>query len=352
MPSSGRDFYAILGVPRDVDDDALKKAYKRAAIKWHPDRHVKKAEAEKKAAEEKFKEVAEAFEILSDKNKRAIYDQYGEDGLRQDGSGMPPGAGGFPGGGAGGFGARGFPGGVHFSFSSSGMGGGGGMDAARAQQMFAQFFGGGGLGGMMGDDDDPFASLLGGGGMMGGGMMGGMPGMVGGRRRRRRSRPDQLAQGTLVTIVGLKEGGQHNGSVARVAEFDEERSRYVVSLEGGDGQSLAVRPQNLRQVVQKARVVGIKDQEGLNGRVVSAATYDKTTKRYRCEGLKGDRSVLALKPENVMLPNECRVTIDGVQSRPALNGRVGSVVGVEADRYVVQLPEEKLSMRFGAVAAC
>ena len=74
----GKDYYAILGVPKDADEAALKKAYKKQALKWHPDRNPDN----KTAAEAKFKEVAEAYEVLSDKNKRAIYDQYGEEGLK------------------------------------------------------------------------------------------------------------------------------------------------------------------------------------------------------------------------------------------------------------------------------
>mgnify|MGYP005710898889 CR=1 FL=1 len=56
------DYYALLGVDKKADDAALKKAYRKAAVKWHPDKHASKPEAEQKAAEEKFKEIAEAFD--------------------------------------------------------------------------------------------------------------------------------------------------------------------------------------------------------------------------------------------------------------------------------------------------
>ena len=70
--------YEILGVSKDADDDAIKKAYRKAAIKWHPDKNPDN----KEMAEKKFKEVAEAFSVLSDKNKREIYDRFGDAGLR------------------------------------------------------------------------------------------------------------------------------------------------------------------------------------------------------------------------------------------------------------------------------
>ena len=88
-----RDFYEVLGVDRNADADALKKAYRKLAIQYHPDRQQGKSDAEKKEAEEKFKEAAEAYDVLSDPNKRARYDQLGPEGYDQMGGG------GFSGGG-------------------------------------------------------------------------------------------------------------------------------------------------------------------------------------------------------------------------------------------------------------
>ena len=90
---SKRDFYEILGVSKDVDKKELKKAYRKVAMKHHPDRN----EGDK-ASEEKFKEASEAYEVLSDDQKRGAYDRYGHAGV--DGSQ----GGGHGGGGAGGFG--------------------------------------------------------------------------------------------------------------------------------------------------------------------------------------------------------------------------------------------------------
>lgn len=71
------DYYEILGLSRACNDDEIKKAYRKLAIKWHPDKH--QDEAMKKQAEEIFKKVGEAYEVLSDKEKRAHYDRYGKD---------------------------------------------------------------------------------------------------------------------------------------------------------------------------------------------------------------------------------------------------------------------------------
>ena len=75
-------YYELLGVDKKADDAALKKAYRKAAVKWHPDKHASKSEAEQKKAEERFKEIAEAYDVLSDPQKRQIYDVYGVEGLK------------------------------------------------------------------------------------------------------------------------------------------------------------------------------------------------------------------------------------------------------------------------------
>ncbi len=83
-----RDYYEVLGVEKTADQDAIKKAYRKLAIKYHPDRNPGDKEAE-----EKFREATEAYEILSDEKKRPIYDQYGFAGLDGMGQGAGGGAG-------------------------------------------------------------------------------------------------------------------------------------------------------------------------------------------------------------------------------------------------------------------
>src|SRR5574343_1958393 len=73
-----RDYYELLGVPKNASDEDIKKAYRKLAMKHHPDRNQGDAA---KAAEEKFKEAKEAYEMLSDAQKRAAYDQYGHAGV-------------------------------------------------------------------------------------------------------------------------------------------------------------------------------------------------------------------------------------------------------------------------------
>ena len=113
---SKRDYYEILGVSKTASDDEIKKAFRKAAVQYHPDKQG--------GDEEKFKEVNEAYEVLKDKQKRQRYDQFGHAGV---GSASGGGAQGNPFEGFGGFGGQN----VHFDLGDGGLG-----------DIFSQFFGG------------------------------------------------------------------------------------------------------------------------------------------------------------------------------------------------------------------
>lgn len=147
-----RDFYKILGVSRSATADEIKKAYRKLARKYHPDLNPGD-----KSAENKFKELSDAYETLSDPQKRRLYDQFGEAGLKA----------GFAGAGPGGSTYQRGPGG--FSYSGEGGSPFEGFD-------FSQFRGTGGAESL----DDILSSLFGGG--MGAGMGSGMGAGMGGRR--------------------------------------------------------------------------------------------------------------------------------------------------------------------------
>ena len=119
MADQKRDYYEVLGVSKGVSDDELKKAYRKLAKQYHPDLNPGD-----KAAEAKFKEVNEAYEVLSDKDKRARYDQFGHAGVDPN---FGAGAGGPFGGGFGGFDMGDIDlGDIFGSFFGGGFGGGGG----------------------------------------------------------------------------------------------------------------------------------------------------------------------------------------------------------------------------------
>ena len=94
MESNSEDYYEILSVSRDANVEQIKKAYRKSALRWHPDKNLDQREL----AERNFKRLAEAYEVLSDPQKRQIYDRYGKDGLTNGGPDPTARAGfGFPG---------------------------------------------------------------------------------------------------------------------------------------------------------------------------------------------------------------------------------------------------------------
>ncbi|KAL4236638.1 DnaJ subfamily B member 5 [Mactra antiquata] len=115
----GKDYYKVLGVARTATPEEIKKGYRKMALKYHPDKN------KSPNAEEKFKEISEAYDVLSDKDKKEIYDKYGEEGLKAGG-----------GGGGGGMGSA--PGGFHYQYQGD------------PRETFRMFFG----------DEDPFANFF------------------------------------------------------------------------------------------------------------------------------------------------------------------------------------------------
>ncbi|CAL5011999.1 unnamed protein product [Urochloa decumbens] len=111
-----RDYYEILNVDRAATDDDLRRAYRRLAMRWHPDKNP----AAKADAEAKFKDITEAYNVLCDAEKRAVYDEYGEEGLRGE---VPPAAG--AGGGSSDDIFAEFFGSTPFTYCSTAAGGGG-----------------------------------------------------------------------------------------------------------------------------------------------------------------------------------------------------------------------------------
>lgn len=146
---AGKDFYETLELTKTASEADIKKAYRKLALKWHPDKNPNNA----KEAEKRFKEISEAYEVLSDKNKREIYDKYGKEGLTRGGGGDTGERGaGFSAGfnpfehfaGFHGRGARGF-----------GGGGGGGhpFHFRSPQEIFEEFFGTRDIFNIFDDDD-------------------------------------------------------------------------------------------------------------------------------------------------------------------------------------------------------
>jgi len=325
---NSQDYYQILGVPKSASDAQIKKAYKKLAVKWHPDKNPGDEQATTN-----FQKISEAYATLSDEKKRKIYDTYGKEAADQSENmpdGHPMGHGGFGGG---------MPGG--FSFG----GGGHGMSPNEAQFLFSQFFGG----------SDPFGGMgMGGSGGPGIHMsMGGHPGMGGGfggmgrqpgfgrPARRQPKRYDAIPTGTIVSLKGLVSKPEKNGDRGEIKQYDPNAGRYIVQIEDTD-ETLRVKPSNLLQHVH-VKVHGLESRADLNGEKATILAWDESKERYNIY-VMSIRKCISLKPSNIVLDNGTVGQITGLQSKPELNGRWATINGFNSStgRYDVQLSADKI----------
>mmetsp|Transcript_22149 Transcript_22149/g.45870 ORF Transcript_22149/g.45870 Transcript_22149/m.45870 type:complete len:395 (-) Transcript_22149:773-1957(-) len=375
------DLYEILGCPKNADDAALKKAYRRLAVKWHPDKNPDNEEATKN-----FQKISEAYATLSDPKKRKLYDLGGMQAANQadhmDESDIPTGGmGGFPGGfhagGPGGGGAhhmspeeaqaffsQAFGGSDPFGGLFGGMGGMGGGRGGGSGVSFsmggggpgASFGGGGGGGGGM----DPFSMMFQQGGMGGSGMMGSMGGMPGGQGMRmnmggpggmsgmRQSatkpappRYDAIPPGTVVSLKGLVNASDRNGDRGVVKQYIPSSGRYVVVLEDSDD-TMSVKASNLLQHVH-VRIHDIQSQPELNGKTGTIIAWNPGKERYAIYVMALEK-VVSLKPGNVVLEAGTCAQLTGLSSRPELNGKWGTIKDWirESNKYDVQLSAQQV----------
>jgi len=370
------DFYEVLGVRKSATDAEIKKAYRKLAMMHHPDKN----QDDKAQAEENFKRVSEAYDILSDREKRSLYDQMGKAAF--DGRGAPNNDGAHTRcssqfssedaskvfeqffGSSSPF-AEAFGG---FTFAESNPGGG-----ARGDRMFFQQRGTGGqpqtfifsqrsspfgmgsmdasMGGMDGFDVD-----------MEDAFMGGEPGMFGKARRagqqKRTStntRSVSLPNGTVVQILGLSSSPHHNGKLGTVVANDTASGgRYIIQLQ--DGTSLSLRREKIERLVT-CSIVGLEKTEctRLNGSRGYIVRFDGASSRYH---ICIDGDMVALKPDNVNLEEGASVRIVGLMRTPQHNGTRGKIVGSQArgssdlqdGRCAVQLANgSMLKVRLGNV---
>mmetsp|Transcript_128849 Transcript_128849/g.223462 ORF Transcript_128849/g.223462 Transcript_128849/m.223462 type:complete len:370 (-) Transcript_128849:112-1221(-) len=342
------DYYKVLGVERTASDAEINKAYKKLALQHHPDRNPEN----KEQAEQNFKKLGEAVEVLRDTQKRKEYDQFGKAGLG-DGSGAD---------------------------HCSGMPRGTAMSREQADKVFNMYFNGNGndpfsgvfvngkrmsgtTGGMgfsslfsdMGHQRDrsrsggrdPFDGF----GFASDGMgFGGAFPTMGGRRkdigfgRRGAGGPRSpgarggdraphyvMRNGTGVIVGGLNNASHHNGKIGRIAAWDEQRGRYEVAL---DDCKVALKADNLTQTC-KVETIGLESKPQLNGKAAEICSFDASKGRYVV--LIEDADMVSLQPGNCILPVGTCIVVFGL-SNAAFNDQMAQIVAIDraAKRYTVK----------------
>jgi hypothetical protein len=288
------DYYEVLGVSRNASDSDIKSAYRKLALKLHPDKNLDK----KQQAENDFRRVSEAYSTLSDDEKRKLYDSCGKERLQ---------------------------GGMKHGCGSTGE-----MSAEQTEALLRSLFG------ARSDPGCNFAIPSPGFNIDVGSIFEGLAGQGGrGCHNGNRQEPEYaLPIGTSVVIRGLVNAADHNGKTGSVKSFDEVHRRYQVVLQE-DGSLVAVKPQNLTQQCS-IEVVGLESKPELNGTVGDIFGYEAEDGRYRLL-LHKPPLALSLQRRNCLLKQGTRVVLQGL-SNAKFNGEMARIVRIDRSigRYIVQ----------------
>ena len=310
-PLASDTYYKLLGLESDCSEKEISKAYKKLALEFHPDKN----QDNKEVAADNFKKICEAYEVLSDKSKRAEYDRSGMH-ARDDSSDT-------------------------FSWERA-------EDvferACSADAVLAELWrrrcerdsGGAGMAPTnvgMGRETPPGTGPNGG---MGGGFGGNGHPMSGGRPING-AQSGVIPSWTSVTVRGLKGAAQHNGKVAQIESYEAESGRYAVRLANGEGVKI-----KYENVLQRLEVECYGLSVELNGKSATVTSHDEATDRYQCD-IRGHGKQPLLRT-NMILPASARGRVLGLKSAAGSkwNNQIGQVVSFdrEAGRYVLQMTKE------------
>ena len=279
------DYYKIMGIARNATDIELKKAYRKLALKWHPDKNQDK----KELASENFKKVAEAYEILSDTNKRNLYNKYGKEGLMRG----PRASGGGRGQ------AR------HFHFSN-------------ANDIFKQFF--------HNDTSVPVGSHK-----------NIHFSYKNGSNNSRNSRTQQkinpnlfLPENTPIIIKGLINNFELNNKYGLIKNYNRSKKRYLVKGPNGD---IYLKPLNIIQQVSNVRLNYIIKHLELNNKTGKIVGWDD----YKFTIKLDEGSIISVKQTNIIYPINTLVYIKNLENKVEYNNTIGKIIKYNLNKYTILL---------------
>ncbi len=293
---NSNDYYKVLGVSKNASENDIKKAYKKLAIKYHPDKN----QNNKEDAEEKFKKISEAYSVLSDKNKKQQYDQFGK--VDFGGNGM---GGGVPG----------------FNMSND-----------QAQQIFSAFFGGRDPFSMFFDDNLDMGNMGGfgrGPNIFVGSNIGGFNNF----RKPNIPKNNTIKSGINIIIKDLINSPHQNNKMGVVERFISDKKRYIVQLQ--DGTKISLKHQNLQQILE-VTIHDIKKIPSLNGKNGKLIGYNSDKNKYK---VIIDDKLILLRAANIILQNDACVEIKNIVTQPLLNGKKGRVIDYDrlSNKYIINI---------------
>lgn len=290
------NYYRILGVPKNVSQEELKKVYRKLALKWHPDKNVNN----KELAEKNFKNINEAYDILSDPRKRIIYDQVGKDGLKNNG-GVPT-----------------------YNFGN-------------AKDLFKDFFKNSeifenainkkhkskfvsniekeiGL-----DIDDLLFSKI---------------------RKKRREKNIYLIKtclenGTEVIIDGLINNSYLNGKIGKIESYNHNKHRYILNIiDNIIDETFSIRESNIIQKIYNIKLNNMIKTPELNDKISDIIGWDAYRRRIQ---IKLDNSTMYVKMNNIIFPTGTLVYIKNLENNDYYNNKLGKIISYSDSKYVLNL---------------
>ena len=310
---SSSDYYKILGVDRNVSETELKKAYRKLALKWHPDKNQDK----KELSSNNFKKIGEAYEVLSDPEKRKIYNSYGKDGLSNNGRGAQN---------------------HHFS---------------NANDIFKQFF-----------QHDPFGRGVGRGGV-GVGVGGGhsnirfrtnldgntinLENIFGGRTERPQHRTiisnAVINTGSPIIVKGLTKTPILNGNYGIIKDYNKEKNRYLVEV---NNTILSFKPFNILERVKNIKLTNIIRNPELNNMIGEIVGWDDYRFKFKIRLDNG--TIQLLKQTQLIFPKNTLVYIKNLENKIEYNNKSAKVVDYSNGKYILNINNTNIKLEITNVS--
>ena len=297
------DYYKILGIDRNAIDIDIKKAYRKLALKWHPDKNQDK----KELASANFKIIAEAYEILSDTNKRNLYNKYGKKGFG------------------------------HCSTNSGGVGKGHTrhFHFSNANDIFKHFF-----------HNDPVASNRSHRGYTKGShrnsnfsfeINGNNIDFLSkktpiGHVRERIHSNFVLSKNTPIIITGLTNNTELNDKYGIIMNYNTSKKRYLVTSPNGE---IYLKPINIIQQVSNVRLNFIIKYPKLNNKIGKIVGWDDYKLRFKIKLEEG--SIVLVTQNNIIYPINTLVYIKNLENKIQYNNTIGKIIKYDLNKYTLLL---------------
>lgn len=276
------NYYEILGVSKDVSDIDLKKAYRKLALKWHPDKNKQSSKAE-----ENFKKITSAYEILSDKKKRQIYDTYGT----CDDKSIP------------------------HNFNSN-------QNSSNSKFTYQNFDTN-----INGDINILFNNIF-------------NNNFTFHTNKSRFVNFDKneivYSNGINIMIIGLKDKPKLNNTVGTIINYNKQTKRYVISILD---EILSFKANNIIPLYDNIKLVNLKN-DYYNYKTGNIIGYNLDTERFNVELFVGGS--ISVKEENIIFPKESIMYIQNLKNNSQYNNSICRVLNYIDTKYTVQLNNSKI----------